>query len=172
MIICVLYLLSLKEFLPIDSGITDIENWDIGKVVQNKGQAITGMGKGEYLPVRANDSRLYLMERNDDIYVLDGSAEISDYSKNGQELYANIKTNDAILELPYIYYPGYKITLDGENLYYEESINGFIEIQISNSGTLEVKYTGTTLMHISGIISIIGIIGLVVYIVICQKKRN
>lgn len=171
-IICILYLLTLRDFIPIEKEITNIEEWEIGNLVTNKNQAIAGMGKGEYLPVKANESREYIMERGNEIYVLEGKAEIENYSKNGQNLSAKITTKDSILELPYIYYPGYIVTLNGEKQEILETENGFIGIVLKDSGTLEVEYTGTVLMNISKIISILGVIGFITYIIYTNKHKS
>ena len=86
------------------------------------------------------------------------------------------------MELPYIYYLGYSVYIDGNKLKTYESDNGFMCVEISKTdinkdinytienkekkddnnndenlySKLTLKYTGTILDNISKIISIIG----------------
>ena len=88
-------------------------------------------------------------------------------SENGK-LEAKLETLDAeytIFELPYIYYPGYKVTLDGRIQDYFETENGFIGIVMvaNDNATLEVEYVGTQLMGVSLFISCITLIGMFGY---------
>lgn len=169
--ICLLFI-TIFNYIPINNNIKNIEEIDnIGTLSVNKWQAINGMGKGEYLPVKANDSREYIIERLDEIYILEGDAEIENYSKNGQNLYAEVSGKSVTLELPYIYYPGYTVYFNGEKIDTFETENGFIGINLVSSGTIEVEYTGTILMSVSKVISIIGVISLIVYIIICKKSK-
>lgn len=43
---------------------------------------------------------------------------------------------------------------------------------LKDSGTLEVEYTGTVLMNISKIISILGVIGFITYIIYTNKHKS
>lgn len=79
--------------------------------------------------------------------------------------------NETILEFPYIYYPGYKITVNGEVVENFESENGFLAIslpEISNSEVI-VEYVGTNLMTASKIISEMTLISIIAYEI---YKRN
>lgn len=67
------------------------------------------------------------------------------------------------IELPYIYYLGYDVTLKTVNqkvkLKTFETEKGFVGVKlpILEEGTVEVKYTGTWLMNISSFVSLIGV---------------
>lgn len=80
----------------------------------------------------------------------------------------------AIIELPYLYYPGYEIKVNGENIKYYETEKGFIGIDLENesNGEITVKYTGTTLARVSFIISIIALIGFIIYNVVLIRKNK
>lgn len=173
-IICILYLFTLKDHIILSDNVQDIDKWKIGYLSQNKSHAIAGMGKGEYLPVKANNSREYIINRLDEIYILDGEAKVEDYTKEGQKLTAKIynNENEAVLELPYIYYPGYNVKFNNKEIKTFETENGFIGINIQNSGFLEVEYIGTNISKISKIISLIGVSFFIVYIIIFKKKEN
>lgn len=79
------------------------------------------------------------------------------------------------IELPYIYYTGYNVTLEvnGEkkNLETFETEKGFVGIKlpILEEGKIKVEYTGTTIMNLSGFVCLIGIC---VFIGICIKDKK
>ena len=135
-----------------------------------------------------------MSEREDKIYVLDGNCEIKNEYKSGKSLEAEIKLNseNVKLELPYTYYLGYSVYVDGNKVKTEESEMGFLEVNINKediikSGSsksteslddenkeyskLVVKYTGTILDNVSKIISIIGILLIFLIIVKYNKTR-
>ena len=77
-----------------------------------------------------------------------------------------------------MYYIGYNVKLDCEagekqNVTTFESENGFVAIKIPNKNVkVSVKYTGTLLMKVSYIISILALIALVVYTCIKKNYKN
>ena len=173
--IAILYCVTLNRFIPVDNKIFEINKWNIGSITENKNETIAAMGKGEYLPVNSNKNRQYILEREDKIEILKGSGKIENLEKNGQKLNAKIEifTDNTILELPYIYYPGYKIKINNKEINSFESKNGFIAISLNefSGGTLEVNYEETKLMKISKVISVIGIVMFIVYINIEEIKK-
>lgn len=70
--ICILYTGLLMPLLQRNPEIQDIDQYSIGEVTENKGDAIVGMGKGEYLPIKSNENRKYLRTREDTIYIIKG----------------------------------------------------------------------------------------------------
>ena len=70
--ISLLYVMTLTSFIPRNQEIQEITQYTIGDVTENKREVIRGMGRGEYLPVRANDNREYIREREDTVYVIKG----------------------------------------------------------------------------------------------------
>ncbi len=172
--IFILYLGLLIPFLPINSEIRDIDQYTIGEVTENKRNAIVGMGKGEYLPVKSNDNREYIRTREDTVYVIKGIGVSEEVNKNGQNLSCKIKIleNATIVEFPYIYYPGYKITINGEEIEGFESENGFLATSLPEMSSSEVvvEYVGTNLMFISKMISIMTLIIIIVYEIYKKNK--
>lgn len=132
----------------------------------------------EYMPKKALLlQRTYLKERNDETYILEGQASITSENKEGftdkVEL-ENIEKN-TILEFPYLYYPGYKITLNnGEKLQSIETEHGFVGCIITENiekANITVEYKGTTITYISYVVSFIAF---VIFIIYClqENKKN
>ena len=110
----------------------------------------------------------------------------------------NYKAN-TILELPYVYYLGYKVTIEQkdnemetkmtntynetriikidkkstENIQTLESDNGMLAIKLDKnieSAHITVKYTGTTIEKVSYLISAISIITFIGYVIYSKKQ--
>ena len=82
--------------------------------------------------------------------------------------------NETILEFPYIYYPGYKIIINGEEVETFESENGFLASSLPemSRSELSIEYVGTNLMTVSKIISVITLISIIIYIVYTKDKSR
>ena len=113
---------------------------------------------------------------------MSGEAEILNYNKNGTNLEfeltnmkneqeadnQNNKTKAGLtIELPYIYYLGYRVYANGSEIEYAESDNGFVQIKINpalyeQNVKINVKYTGTNEMIVASVISGISAIVLVI----------
>jgi hypothetical protein len=139
-------------------------------VLASTGSIHAGLASFEYLPKKAFENRQYIETREDKVLVLTGDANILEEEKENTNLTFNVSNvqENTTLELPYIFYLGYSAKLeksDGTyvNLKVEESENGFCMVLLPSTedGTIVVSYTGTTLMKISYILTIIGIIILV-----------
>lgn len=171
-VICLVYIASRFYVIKYSEEIAKVEDYNISQVTGQNNEWLPGMGRLEYLPTKAYKNAFYIATRNSDIEVLDGNCTIESVSKNNSTLSAKVSTQDekAIIELPYIYYPGYTVRLDGiiQNAF--ETENGFIgyELEENESGNLEVEYTGTTIMNVSKIISSVSF---VVYLIYVWKKR-
>ncbi|MBQ7409840.1 MAG: hypothetical protein IJW20_00465 [Clostridia bacterium] len=170
-IISTLYILAFYNILTFysEEKLENIENINMGNVTGREYETVAGIAKAEYLPVNAYKNRFYVASREKGIYVLSGKAIIENESKDGYKYVADLETGDAeytVFELPYIYYPGYEVRLDGMITESFETENGFLGIAMGkdDSAKLEVDYTGTTAMKASMFISIISFIGLAIYI--------
>ena len=135
----------------------------------------------EYLPEKAvQKQRTYMQTREDKVCILKGNAEISNEEKYALKLAFKVKdvSQDTILELPYIYYPGYSAKLlfysdKSLELNTSESENGFLQIIIPKNiseGEIQCEYTGTLIEKIACVISLVGLIGFITYIVIYRKR--
>ena len=168
--ISILYILALSSTLIFNEGITlaNIDQLVIGEFSGKEVEVVAGCGKGEYLPIKAYNNRFYIASREQGTYVLEGKAIVENENKNRSNYTAKVRTLDAeytVFELPYIYYPGYKITLDSIELENYETENGFLGFVLGKeeSGRIDVKYTGTFVMKLSMYITIFSnIAGIVI----------
>lgn len=135
----------------------------------------------EYLPVKALELRkTYLVEREDNTYILNGKANIINENKNNLTDIINIENieKDTILEFPYYYYVGYRITIQKDGQIQQiiepvESENGFLSCNIDQdleNIEIKVEYVGTTITYVSYITSAFCIIIFIAYIIYERKK--
>ncbi len=129
----------------------------------------------EYLPNNTKNSDI--SKRDKGIIIVEGSADIIE--ENKEELTLSAKaTNiekDTTLELPYLYYLGYEVKINGNKINYFESNNGFIAVKIDedmSQADVTVSYTGTTLEKVSYVISILAFIGFIGYLIKEKRKQN
>lgn len=167
--ICVICTILLKGFLPTDTEIVDIDKWSIGVLTENRNDVIAGMGKSEYLPVNFNNNRNYILHRENCVYILNGVGKIDELKKSEQSLNCKIEAleDNTIFEFPYTYYPGYTVTLNGVEIDSFQSPNGLLAISLNKTeqSDIAIHYTGTTIMQLSKILSIISIICFIFYII-------
>ena len=138
--------------------------WPAVEVNENTGRVHAGCATFEYLPSKAYDNLDYIKQRENRTYILSGNVTIEKEEKNGTNMsivVSNIE-NDTSIELPYIYYLGYNVELQDEagnlqKIDTYESDNGLIAINLPEGehGTITVQYTGTILMKISYVVSIL-----------------
>lgn len=93
--------------------------------------------------------------------------EVDKVEKIGQQLtcIAQNVEKGTIIEFPYIYYPGYIVTVDGEEKETFESENGFLAVSLPEitQSEISVNYVGTNLMLVSKIISGVTLICIIIY---------
>ena len=181
-ILLVLLILTSSLFifhLPYTENLNEERLWPAVRVTENTGRVHAGCASFEYLPSKAFQNRSYIETREDRIYVLEGNAQIKMQNKENTNLKSIVSAEgEAKLELPYIYYLGYEVTLEEqgkkETLKPYQTENGFVGVTIENveEGILEVHYTGTSLMKFSAMISILGVVGLVGMYGVNLKKRK
>lgn len=163
--IVVLLTISILLLVPykskLDFNLKDNEERLINgvRVTENTGRVHAGMASMEYLPTKAFKNLKYIANRKDEVIVLDNDeAVISDYTKLSSNMNCKISNinKETTIELPYIYYLGYRVYANGQEIKYTESDNGFIQINIAQDSQIKVKYLGTNEMLISYAISIIS----------------
>lgn len=140
----------------------------------NKIDTVIGMGwQSEYLPQNTMDNRNYFNKRKQNIVILKGNAEVKKISNNTPKLKFEVRNikGSVTLELPRLYYLGYKITDEsGNSIKYYEDKNGFIKIKINQNGIYNVKYTGTNFYKIALVSKLILIISIIIYIIRYSRK--
>lgn len=149
-------------------------------VTEKTGRVHAGCASFEYLPCKAFENRNYIETRTDEVIILSGNAQIDEQIKQNTSLSCTISnvTEETQIELPYIYYLGYTVTIEqnGEitRLKTYETDNGFVgvTIPILEKANLQVKYEGTILMKISAVTSIFGLILLVGTMLLKKIKVN
>ena len=121
----------------------------------------------------------YLETRKDNTEVISGNVNIVSENKEALHLEIEIKNakKDTKLELPYLFYPGYTITLEyngkATKIDYYESEYGFVAINLPEdieTGKITVDYTATVLEKTAYAISAISIVGFIVYVICFRKK--
>jgi len=130
-----------------------------------------GVGK-EYVPSKV-PSLAFIDERGEAVISRNGVSSIENLNKNKgiTSFTAKVLLTD-MMELPLIYYKGYKATLNGDEVLVTESENGLVEIPVVQSGRVEVWYAGTTIQSFSWYITLISIAGLCVYIALEKRRRR
>lgn len=166
MLIIVLVIMDL--IIPINKNI-DYQNEYISendliqgvRVTSSTGRVHAGCASFEYLPSKAFNNRKYIEDR-EDVPIAYNNQTISNYEKNGLTMKFTMEGTGEV-ELPYIYYIGYCVRVNGVKVKTKESDNGFIKINVTEEkSSVTVDYEGSTLMKISLIISIISLLGILV----------
>lgn len=135
-----------------------------------------GAGK-EYLPEGADVKKI--KERGNIITSNDKGFKYSNYIKRGCYISLDYKVNkdDAYIDLPLLYYKGYTFKIISSNNDEKESGNVshsnemYIRVNVGNikEGRLVVDYTGTKLMKLGYLVTILTIIALIIYIIRLRK---
>lgn len=184
-LLMILLIVPLKKNLKYRENINIIEEnlWSAVPVTETTGRVHAGCASFEYLPSKAFENLDYIKKRENRTYILKGTCNIIQEQKENTNMTIQVNniSENTILELPYIYYLGYDVSIirnDGkvEKLTTSESDNGFIQIQLNEAqeGTITVKYTGTVIMKVSTIISILAFTIFILYITrtFSWKKKN
>ena len=173
-LLIVLLLIPYKNNLNYEKEWSEDKLWPAVEVNENTGRVHAGCATFEYLPSKAYNNLDYIKNRENRVYILSGNATIENEQKDGTNMTFDISNveADTIIELPYIYYLGYEVEVakhDGQTEKIEifESDNGFAAINVPETTTkVTVKYTGTTLMKATYILSAVTLLGVILYLVI------
>lgn len=176
----ILSIIAALVILPYNNKVEYNVNYDENKLIEgvrvteHTGKVHAGMASMEYLPSKAYAVLNTYIARREDVPIilenLQDTTTIIEYEKNGSNMKFKIinVSGDTKIELPYIYYLGYRIYANGTEIKYTESDNGFIQInvneQMARSGYIEIttKYLGTNEMLIALIISAISLVALII----------
>ena len=134
--------------------------------------AETGWTK-EYLTKNTYDNYDYLLKRdnkiktNKNIKIKELKSSFPSIKFKVDEI--NEKTK---VELPRLYYLGYKVRQNNKTLNYKCNKNGFIEIELKEKGTVELNWIGTPLYNIFRLIRVLFIISSLIIIIKKHTKFN
>lgn len=143
-----------------------------------------GMGaQKEYLTMNALNHINYFDKRDNNIKVVskDNNIKVKKIKDKVPLLIfqvSKLKNQEKVtLEIPRLYYLGYKITLTTKNnkkidLNYKNNKYGFIQITVPQNGSIEVKYTGTLLYQVFIWIRNIFIITVIILFIIKKQKKR
>ena len=152
-------------------GEFNFSNQELNPLIDDYGSLSFSIGFAhEYLPKNASED--YIIDRSNELIILNGSCEISNTKFDKNVLTSDLKCNKTLtqIEVPLLYYKGYTILLNDKKIDYHLSDNGFIKIIIDEKYEgdyhLKIKYTGTILYNICDIIAIITLILYLSYILI------
>lgn len=118
------------------------------------------VGKGEYFP--SNFSINYIYEKKITVNDINEKKLNYEYEKsvNKATLKFNSKDNNLDLELPIIYYKGYKAYINNNELKLYESDKGLVTVNTEqfNEGIIYIEYEHTLIQIISYIITLISLV--------------
>lgn len=120
------------------------------------------VGQGEWLPARVGE-----METPHTVQEPDGEQELVTCGYNRYSFYKDDNIG-GVYKVSLTYYKGYKadmILVDGSRIELEvdESDDCFVEVMIPDelSGTVEIRYAGTTVQYVSNLVSLITVLSII-----------
>ena len=130
------------------------------------------LGGREYMPAKVPTYRMF-NERKDSITSSRSGIYTANMErKNGITSFDVTTSEPVTLELPLIYYKGYKAFVGENEVLLEESARGLIQISTDKSGKAEVFYRGTIIQKVSWYVSLISTILLCLFIFRYRKREQ
>lgn len=178
-LIAFLLVIPLKKNLDYEKNWSEDKLWPAVTVNDITGRVHAGCATFEYLPSKAFNNLDYIKHRENRAYVLNGKATIENERKDGTNMefsVSNVEEN-TVIELPYIFYLGYKIEVTNQageiqKIDTFESGNGFVAFNLPETAVkITVKYEGTILMKISYIISLITLGIIILFYMLNRNKK-
>lgn len=101
---------------------------------------------------------------------------ISEANQDDESSKANTTSEDIEIELPYIYYLGYRVKIDGKEVKYTESEHGFVQINIdkelNEEAEITVKYLGTNEMIIAFAVSLVSTVNYAIFTITAKRLKG
>lgn len=145
LIVLILLSLTLLGHLPYTNNLQENRLIETVPVTENTGRVHAGCASFEYLPCKAFENRSYLETRENEVIVLQGNAQIQNQEKENAKLTCHIIEGEekTQLELPYIYYLGYQVTIkeNGKTMRLKpyETENGFLRSNNTKNRRCHIK---------------------------------
>lgn len=126
----------------------------------------------EYLPSRVPDYG-FMERRGTDVIPANTDTKIENNKKEKgiTSLDVSINTPDKV-ELPLIYYKGYKAELNSKEIVIEQSDRGLIQIPINESGSIKIYYAETAVQQVSWYITLISILAFCIFLYRTTRKNE
>lgn len=101
---------------------------------------------------------------------------ISEANQDDESSKANTTSEDIEIELPYIYYLGYRVKIDGKEVKYTESEHGFVQInvdkELNEEAEITVKYLGTNEMIIAFAVSLVSTVNYAIFTITAKRLKG
>lgn len=101
---------------------------------------------------------------------------ISEANQDDESSKANTTSEDIEIELPYIYYLGYRVKIDGKEVKYTESEHGFVQInvdkELNEKAEITVKYLGTNEMIIAFAVSLVSTVSYAIFTITAKRLKS
>lgn len=114
----------------------------------------------EYLPIKVKSVK-DILKIPDTITSDNTTIQVKNYSKNGNTIKARIifpkKEKQVKLNIPFVYYKGYRVTINGKQVAPIQNSKGMLSVLINDPGQIKVYYSGTVIQKVSMIVSTITI---------------
>lgn len=101
---------------------------------------------------------------------------ISEANQDDESSKANTTSEDIEIELPYIYYLGYRVKIDGKEVKYTESEHGFVQInvdkELNEEAEITVEYLGTNEMIIAFAVSLVSTVSYAIFTITAKRLKS
>ncbi len=133
---------------------------------------------GEYLPANGAKHLDYFYSRKKNIKIVSGNVRLKNARKQGNQITMEMSSvsDNLTIELPLVYYPGYRATLikpdlETLNIPIKNSQYGFCELDIPGNGLLTIHYAGTASETAGNWLTMAGLF-LFLYSIIRQPRKE
>lgn len=101
---------------------------------------------------------------------------ISEANQDDESSKANTTSEDIKIELPYIYYLGYRVKINGKEAKYTESEHGFVQInvdkELNEEAEITVEYLGTNEMIIAFAVSLVSTVSYAIFTITAKRLKS
>lgn len=174
--------LPSKAFNCLKTYIADRE--DVPIILNNSDNQITISDyekNGSNMKMKILKARPELANGTDKVYevseeLTNEEDTISEANQDDESSKANTTSEDIEIELPYIYYLGYRVKINGKEAKYTESEHGFVQINIdkelNEEAEITVKYLGTNEMIIAFAVSLVSTVSYAIFTITAKRLKS
>lgn len=155
------------------------ERVTINTISSEDKEVTCNIGNYEYIPLKGDGDMPYVVTFRQPLSCLTTNVELMEYRKEYTNIYIHLraeKDGAGIVELPLLYYRGYKAVdtdTGKEMMVFKSMSNARLGVVVDSGyeGNIKVYYAGKTSWHIAEIVSCITFCIIVIYWII-NKKNN